>query len=360
MTDDMLVEVTDQLFAELCTGDNIQSAEETGWFPGGWDSVARMGLPWIGISEPAGGQGGSLCDALAILSLAGRHALPLPLAETGILGGWLLASAGLAIPTGPLTVVPAAAASGLRLAGKKVVGSATAVPWARSVEAVVVLLPELDGSFVVSSFAPADLRIEPRVNLAGEPRDIVHFDGVPLTVAAPAEPAVTLEALRVRGALSRVALIAGALDRLRDLTVGYTSERQQFGQPLNRFQAVQQHLVLIAEQAALVGIAAQVAAREAERGSGAFEVASAKILAGDAARIATRAAHQAHGAMGMTQEYPLHHATRRLWAWATEYGNSSYWSRRLGRLVIGEGADQLYPLITGGSNAVTRVDFADA
>jgi acyl-CoA dehydrogenase len=46
----------------------------------------------------------------------------------------------------------------------------------------------------------------------------------------------------------------------------------------------------------------------------AFQVAAAKSIAADAATIATAAAHQAHGAMGVTQEYPLHTVTRRLWA----------------------------------------------
>jgi acyl-CoA dehydrogenase len=72
------------------------------------------------------------------------------------------------------------------------------------------------------------------------------------------------------------------------------------------------------------------------------------VLADDAARIATRAAHQAHGAMGMTQEYALHHATRRLWSWCHEYGDGRYWSDRLGNLIVRHGADELYPLVAGG------------
>ena len=46
---------------------------------------------------------------------------------------------------------------------------------------------------------------------------------------------------------------------------------------------------------------------------------------------ATRAAHQAHGAMGMTREYPLHHSTRRLWAWRHEAGSAGEWAQRVGR-----------------------------
>ncbi|HXM56325.1 MAG TPA: acyl-CoA dehydrogenase family protein, partial [Candidatus Dormibacteraeota bacterium] len=107
----------------------------------------------------------------------------------------------------------------------------------------------------------------------------------------------------------------------------------------------------------LVGMAAAAAARAAARddgGGGRFEIAAAKLLANQAAFSATRAAHQAHGAMGMTQEYPLHHLSRRLWAWRSEYGDERFWSARLGGAVARAGADRLYPAITGGS-AVVRV-----
>jgi acyl-CoA dehydrogenase len=245
-----------------------------------------------------------------------------------------------------MTIVPPLPRQDLRYDGRTLSGTATRVPWARSAERVVVLLPA-GGKHVVASVDRADVHVEPLTNMAGEPRDTVHFTGVPVDVVGHTE--VDDEALLLRGALTRVALMAGALDRVRDITVQYTSEREQFGRPLNRFQAVQEHLVRVAQQAALVGIAADVAVREADRGSGSVEIACAKSLAAQAAHLATRAAHQAHGAMGMTQEYALHQVTRRLWSWRREYGDGAYWDGYLGRLAAEQGADGLYPLVTAGS-----------
>lgn len=343
---DLLVSTAEDLFADLCSHQAVQDAERTGWAPAAWSAVCEMGLPWIGIPESAGGQGGTLSDALAVLRVAGRHGLPLPLAETGLLGSWLLASAGLDIPAGPVTVVPAG--HHLLYDGRTLTGTATRVPWARSADRVVVLLPA-DGRCVVASFTTADLKVEPLTSMAGEPRDTVHF-AVPVDVVAPTS--VDVEQLRLRGALTRVALMAGALERVRDTTVQYTAEREQFGKPLNRFQAVQEHLVHVAQQAALMGAAADVAGRETERGGGAVETACAKSLAAEAVHVATRAAHQAHGAMGMTQEYSLHQVTRRLWSWRREWGDGVFWDLYLGRLVATRGADALYPLITGGTSAL--------
>ena len=97
---------------------------------------------------------------------------------------------------------------------------------------------------------------------------------------------------------------------------------------------------------------AETAAREATRGFAQFEIAAAKLVANQAAARATKACHQAHGAMGMTQEYPLHHLSRRLWSWRKEYGGDAEWSKWLGKIAVSQGADQLYPLITGGSAAL--------
>ena len=52
-----------------------------------------MGLPLIAVPEDKGGVGGTLADMLALLRLAGSHAVPVPLAETA-LANLLIAAAG--------------------------------------------------------------------------------------------------------------------------------------------------------------------------------------------------------------------------------------------------------------------------
>jgi acyl-CoA dehydrogenase len=353
--DSVLADSVRALFKATCTHDSIQAAERNGWAPEIWAGAAEMGLPWIGIPETAGGSGGSLQDALAVLTLAGEYAAPIPLAETGVLAGWLLAGAGHELDLdATLSVVPGRPDDSLAIIDGRVTGSAHRVPWARSVNSVAMLLATPDGP-VVALLPTTAMRIESAANLAGEPRDTIHLDHVRPTFLGPAAECTDASALRLRGALSRVALMAGALQAMSALTQRYTRDRRQFGKAVGSFQAVQQHLVHGAQEAAIVGMAADVAARTADRRkspAGAhFEIASAKILADDAARIATRAAHQAHGAMGMTQEYPLHQFSRRLWSWSNEYGTTASWSRYLGGIVAEHGADGLYPLISGTPSA---------
>ncbi len=176
----------------------------------------------------------------------------------------------------------------------------------------------------------------------------VHFDGVRPRTIAPAAPGVDVDALRRRGALARTAAMAGALERLEEITLEYTAARRQFGKPVATFQAVQAHLVHGAQQSVIVSVALAAAMRAAESGAARFEIAAAKLLADQAATDATRHATRPTGRWAMTREYPLHHVSRRLWAWRSEYGDERTMSRALGELVVTVGADQLYPLVSGG------------
>jgi acyl-CoA dehydrogenase len=390
MTDSLLTDTVGEIFAAVCTDDALRAAERDGFAAAAWDAVAEAGLPWISVPEEAGGEGGELADALAVLRLAGYHGLPLPLAETGVLAGWLLAASGL-----PVSRVATTVASGPDLVWSEgtVRGAVPYVAWGRAAQQVAVLAPATSGNpaaaaggrqaadaaglqaadaadpqaadaatdgLVVAVFAVADLRVERHVNVAGEPRDTLYFDGAAPLAAAPAGPGVSAETLRRRGALTRIVLMAGAADRVRDITVRYTGERHQFGKPIGRFPGVQQHVVNVAQQAAMLEMAADLVCATAAADPGlagqaaAFQLAAAKSVAADAATIATAAAHQAHGAMGMTQEYPLHFLTRRLWAWTREYGTGTQSADELGAIVAAAGADALWPAIASGGAALTR------
>jgi len=351
--DPLLTETADRLFRELCSHEAIQAAEDTGAAAEIWSAFAATGFPWISLPEDRGGSGGSLADALEVLRLVGYHAAPVAAAETGVLGGWLLTGAGLTLPDGVVTV---AASSDVEVtetpSGLALTGTLQRVPWANVAERLALLV-EVGGQPMVASVPMSECTTTAMTNLAGERRDTVALDGVEAE-AAPAAEGVDAGALRFRGALSRTALMAGAIEKISQLTVSYTTERVQFGRPVARFQAVQQHLVWAAQDAALVRMAAESAGRAASRGSAEFEIASAKLIANQGGARATKACHQAHGAMGMTQEYPLHHYTRRLWSWRKEYGGEREWSRWLGRGAVAQGADGLYPLVTGGSQAIVE------
>jgi acyl-CoA dehydrogenase len=232
-------------------------------------------------------------------------------------------------------------------------GTLARVGWARSAARVAVLATGPEGGEVVLSVDPSDagVRLEPGVNLAGEPRDGLRLD---LTLRAGefgGVPGGTGELLTRRAALARALLLAGAAGTALARAVRYARERVQFGRPIAKFQAVQQELAIAAAEVAAGRAAAEAAARVCAQSDFAgpdarFAVAAAKGRTGEAAGVVARVAHQVHGAIGFTLEHDLRLATTRLWAWRDEDGSEAYWYGVVAEHALAGGADGLWPLVT--------------
>ncbi len=349
MSDSELFGLAAKLFDEHSRWQDVGDAEATGWPDNLWNALQQTGFSDVPVPEDLGGAGGGVADAVQLLRAAGAHAAPVPLAEAGLVGGWLLASAGIPLPNGVRTVLPPTTA--LRLDSDRLFGTVPAVAWGHRAEHVVGLV---DGVVVLAPGPAAESgpAVSRGVNLADEPRDTVVFDEVPVTARATAPDGVTEQSLWERTALGRAALMAGAISAIAAMTLRYSREREQFGRPIGRFQAVQAHLVTIHQQATVMASAIDGAVEAVELGRGGFEIACAKMLADRAAQLVTAAAHQTHGAIGMTKEYPLHYLTRRLWAWRDEAGGHQRWASRLGTALVTAGPDALYPAIQSGSEVI--------
>jgi len=346
-----VAEAVTDILTDLCSVDAVAAAEPTGWHADLWPVLRGSGFTLISVPEELGGSGGDVADACAVVEAVGRFAAAVPVAETSLLGGWALVGAGLEVPGSVFTTVTGhpddTTAFSRDGAGWRLSGRWRRVPWATQAEHLVVV-GEHDGTPVVGLVPTDRLTVQPGANLAGESRDLVTADQVPVDVVGRAAAGITPAGLRLRGALARAASAAGALARVAELTTTYTKERQQFGRPIGRFQAVQRHVVRVSERAVSVAIAAECAAANAAPDPDLVDVAAAKIVAAESSTTAAQAAHQAHGAIGMTKEYALGHFTPRLWSWREEFGSERYWSRLLGHRMLADGADRLYPRISVG------------
>jgi acyl-CoA dehydrogenase len=344
----LLAPTVTRLFNDLVTKELIESAEKGVWPDKLWRALEEGGLTLPLVPEVGGGAGGAWEDAHVVVRAAGKHAAPVPLAET-IVGGWLLAQAGLEVPLGPLTLAPVRDGERLTLArvggSWRVSGTVSGVPWGAAAGHVVVA-GDADGAPMVALVQPGAGRVTADRNLAREPRDTLAFDGAPVAAAAPAGERGSADGVLVYGAMVRAAQMAGALESLLEQSVRYATERKQFGRPIGNFQAIQHNLAILAGHVAAAGSAGENAFRAADRGDPAFEVAVAKVRAGEAAGIGAGIAHQAHGAIGFTYEHSLHFSTRRLWAWRAEFGSESRWAVRLGQQVAERGADRLWSDLT--------------
>ena len=327
-TTQLLTETADRIFTDHCDKAALDAAE-AGEFPDAlWAVLQENGLHELALVD----SGVSLSDVFAVLKVAGRHAVPLPLAEILFANRWLGNSDTFC------TI-------GIRCDDEVI-----DLPWGRASEGVLTLdygvaqannLARIEGGLATTGN-----------NLAGEARDVYAIEAHHTLPVAEDTFAML--------ALARTAQMAGTLTRVLELSLQYAGEREQFGRPIARFQAIQHTLaVMAAETAAAVraadaavaamdavaSAAASAAAGESAAGRVEFEVAAAKSRVGEACGLVAEQAHQVHGAMGYTHEHQLHHFTRRLWAWRDEYGTESYWQQHLGCHLAGLGADSLWNYI---------------
>ena len=319
----LLIESAERVFASVAAGEAFEAA---------WAQVRDLGFEGVLVSEEEGGFGGDWGDVFALLRCAGSHALALPLGEA-IVSRHLASEAGLACDPGFQTL--AERSEGVVDAQGRFSGRLRAAPWGRHASAVL-----FDHEGCTASVAVADCAVEHGLSPAGEPRDTLIADGARIQVGSAAMS--VLEA----GAFIRVAQIAGAMDAALAMSIQYANERNQFGKPIGKFQAVQQVLAVFAEEAAVVNCSGQAAARAADRGDMGFEVASAKLRANMAAALGASTAHQVHGAIGFTQDYALHRLTLRLVSWRSEFGGERSWAERIGGDVCARGADAYWPFLT--------------
>ena len=92
--DSLVAQTMDRLLADSCTPEALERAESEGWCAPVWDRLMAADFTHISLPEASGGSGGSLGDAADVLKALGRFAASVPFAETALLGGWLLATAG--------------------------------------------------------------------------------------------------------------------------------------------------------------------------------------------------------------------------------------------------------------------------
>lgn len=327
----MLADMIQRLL-ERHIDDGAQARARDGiWLGEVWAEVEEMGLPLALLSEDQGGFGLDPADTAEALRLLGRHAVPLPVAET-MAANRLLAHAGLPLAEGPAGL---ARADGLTLSGGRLSGRVERVAWGESLDCLALAV----GNTLYRVPRGGWTLAEPGHALNFHPRPALQIDwtadaGAPLPHCPLAE-----------GAAVRAFQIAGALEAALDLTLEHTATRIQFGKPLQKNQVVQHELAKLAGELACATAAASLAAEALARGD-MLGVAAGTIRAREAAGNGAAIATQMHGAIGFTREHALHLFTTSLWTWRDEFGGQVFWAKMLGAAALEAGGEGYWPMVT--------------
>lgn len=176
---------------------------------------------------------------------------------------------------------------------------------------------------------PSDADREPTRTVAAYP--LAKLTAMPAgATRLTGELAKTIRRRAVIGiAVEAAGIMRGALEN----TVQYVKDRQQFGQPLGHFQAIQHRL---AEDAQMVQSTRWLAFRAAFEDSD-EQAALACLYAQVAMRKIIYDCHQFSGAMGLTLEFPLHLWTYRLKCLQGEAGGRAAQAKALSHEIWGAG-----------------------
>lgn len=338
---EMILEVVEKMFKDHVEKETVDLLEEGKWAVDVWSILENNEMLNVAVAEQHGGAGGDVDDLLSIYKLIGQYAVPVPFVEH-TLANYLLEYVGLT-PSMKKTTLIIDELQALTLQANVVSGSLNNVPWARHTEELVALAICEKGLNLVK-LSLENARITPQSNLAAEPRDFVTVKEQPIMEQVLINENQLAHMKKFLTAAA-VATMSGALEKAYNLTIRYSKEREQFGRPIHRFQLVQQHIALLAGEAALTEasvnnmITALAEAREEN------EVAYARLKIDESSKIVATSAHQVHAAIGVTHEHSLHHYTRRLWAWRDEGYTSLYWKQQLAEILLQSKGD-LWSLMT--------------
>jgi acyl-CoA dehydrogenase len=349
VSDNIVVETAERIFADLGDAQTLNSAKTDDWKKPLWRALEDAGLPLSWVADDLGGAGASLADGFGVLGAAGRHAVAVPLAET-MLAGWLLAQAGIASPSGMMTVAPCHPRDRIAVnADGTLTGKVRGVPFAKEAQHIAVVAQGATGD-TIALVETSACRIDAGQNLGSDDSSTVTFSNTKPSATKAAPAGFNTTSLMLMGAVARSLQMAGTLETMLDISVRYSNERVAFEKKISKFQAVQHNLAKLAgEVAAAVaaaGSAADTIANATSFDDAVFlEATAAKIRCAEAAEKGAAIAHQVHGAIGFSMEHILHRYTLRALAWRDDFGSESYWAVELGKFVAKRGADELWPLV---------------
>ena len=332
-------------------------AEPRGYAAANWSAMAEMGLLALPLPEEQGGFGGGPVETMLVMEAFGRGLVVEPYLASIVLGLGLLRRAG-----GDTALVEQVAAGAATLAFAHQERQArhdlhdVATTAQQQGDAWV-----LDGAKGVVLQGDSADRLLVSARIAGARRDRA---GIGLFLLDPTAPGVTrrgyatqdglraaeivLEGARAtllaEDALPLIELVAdeaiaalcaeavGAMETLRDLTVDYLKTRQQFGQAIGNFQALQHRaadMLVATEQARSMTMYAAMMVQQPDAAARGTALSAAKALVGRLADQLGKEAIQLHGGIAMTEEYKAGHYFKRLAMLGVLLGDVDHHLRRV-------------------------------
>ena len=279
-----------------------------------WQVIEENHLTRLWVDESDDGFDLPASEGFGAMRLSGMHPSAVPYAET-LIASKLLSLANIPVPAGSISFV--------------IEGQQQTIPFGESVDHVVIISSDSIALHRVKQ-ATSGLTIgdDPVAEIGMTFSDPIAKETLP--------EQLSIDSILAFAALARSAQICGALSAVLSLTIEFAGQREQFGRPLTKFQAIQHYISDMAAEtaAAIAAVEGAVASISWDSPFSVGDLAIAKYRASKAVSVVADNSHQIHGAIGYTEEYQLGQFTRRLWQWRDDFGSESYWASKLGSQLL--------------------------
>jgi alkylation response protein AidB-like acyl-CoA dehydrogenase len=322
--------------------------------------LGDLGLCAVPFAENYGGFGGSGVENMLIMTELGRGLCLEPYLHSVIFAGGLIEQMGSDAQKD--TLLPAIATASLQLAValdepqshyrlNDVQTSAEAVAggWKLNGRKSVIMGGQSAGLILVSARTGHGVRDEQGISLflldpqsRGVRRrnfdtmdgrkacDLMLEDVFVDSGALLGKPGQAFAALRYqqgRCIAAQCAEAVGSMEAACALTLDYLKTRQQFGQPIGKFQVLQHRMVdmrIELDQALSMTLLAACVADQADSAERSRILAAAKFIVSRASRFVADQGIQLHGGIGLTWEYMLSHHAKHLLMVARQWGDDDH------------------------------------
>ena len=332
-----------------------------------WKTFAELGWLGISLSEESGGFGGTALESMIIMEEFGKGLVIEPFLETIILCSGLIDSCGTGDQKSEILDQV--------IAGDMHLALGFTEPQSRFNLADVTTEAKLkDGNYIVNGFksvvmnGPNANKLIISTRTTGNQTD---KDGITLLVIDASQEGVslrnyptvdgrraselTLENVKVpsscllgnedqgfqlledaidNATLGICAEAVGAMEVLYKTTVEYTKTREQFGQPIGKFQVLQHRMVdMFMEYEQSKSLLYMATIKNVEGSKDAKKsISGLKYQVGKAAKFIGQQSVQLHGGMGVTDELNVGHFFKRLTTIISIFGNTDYHLKRYSQL----------------------------
>jgi hypothetical protein len=348
------------------TFDRLRAIKRSGagWDPAVWRGLAELGVTALNVPASLGGLGYGPTETLALMDAIGPSLLLEPVLTSAIIATALLrqfdgsaeaAEQLRAMATGDRIAALAhfepksrfdshwvetratPEGTGFRLDGHKAVVAHAGL-------AQVLFVSARSGGEAVDAaglwlFAvPRDtpgLTLTEYLTIDGQRAADIQMDGAHVSLESrlggEVDALAAIEAALDVGLAAVCAEAVSIMQALVRATVEYLNTRQQFGQPIGRFQALQHRvadMTVHLEQARSMSYLAAMRCASTNLEERRRALSAAKVVIAEAARFVGQQAVQLHGGMGMTDELKVSHWFKRLTAIEILFGDGDFHLQR--------------------------------